>query len=85
MTTADYEQAVATSFFRPLAYTKEGQLYLKSLTKALPILAHFGKKEAKRYPLTLRADQLYQLLLKDPEQQNFGRFAALVESNGKSV
>ena len=85
MTVNEYEEAMQTVLFRPLAYTKVGQSYLKARKKNQVFTARIGKKEAQHHALYLKADQIYQLISPDHEEQNFGRFALLVNSKVKSV
>lgn len=63
---------------RPLAYNHKGQQFLAQLTKEkLAIVARFAKKESQLYPLTLKADQVYQLGNAQIAEQNFGRYVKI--------
>ncbi len=62
---------------RPLAFNEKGKQILKQANGKLPIVSRFAKKEAQAFPLTLKADRMYQLANPLVEEQNFGRFAFL--------
>lgn len=80
------EEQMATQWqqtaIRPLAYNKKGQAFLASkLIQKKPVVARFAKKEAEIYPMTLKADRLYQLLNPQIKEQNFGRYAYLIDNS----
>lgn len=67
-----------TPLLRPLAYNQKGQQFLAQLSKEkLAVVARFAKKESLLYPLTLKADQVYQLGNPQITEQNFGRYVKI--------
>lgn len=81
VTKAEMKEAQAHPFIRVLGYTKQGQHYLKEVKKelTLPLIAKFGKKEAQRYGLSLRIDQIYQQGNAQISEQNFRRIPLFID------
>jgi predicted nucleotidyltransferase len=81
VTKAEMREAQAHPFIRVLGYTKQGQQYLKEVKKelTLPLIAKFGKKEAQRYGLSLRIDQIYQQGNAQISEQNFRRIPLFID------
>lgn len=82
ITKEDWLKYNKNNYLHILGYTAKGKNYLQQEKKrtALPLISKFGKQEAEKYPLSLRADTIYQLADSKISEQNFGCYPIFIKN-----
>lgn len=67
------------NYLHLLGFTAAGNRYLQAHKKAfqLPLYAKFGREEAKLFPTSFRADEIYRLADHQIPEQNFGKIPVM--------
>lgn len=80
--TQDIQVAWQKNMLHVLGFNERGQQYLKEKKSEFefPLVSKIGKLEEQNYPLTIRADRIYQLGNPLISEQNFGKTPIRVKS-----